>query len=260
MLKRMVPIKGIISKLINICKFPLSRLGHLADSGARKLDRERIAAMYLQGEGIEIGALHYPLEVPPGVRVRYVDRLPEDELRQQNPQVSNLPFVKVDIFDDSQKLSSIDDDSQDFVIANGVLEHFENPLLALQNMLRVLKNDGIIYMSVPDKRYTFDVDRQITPLEHLFQDYNEEPDRIREADLEEFARAVDEMKGDEASKQWAKNSYRKMDFGIHFHVWTQMEILELLVAVKRRLNLPFDVELIYCMGYEVIVILRKRGV
>ncbi len=78
-------MKGIISKLINVCKFPLSRLGHLADSGAQKLDRARIAAMYLQGEGIEIGGLHNPLDVPPGVRVRYVDRLPVERLRQEYP-------------------------------------------------------------------------------------------------------------------------------------------------------------------------------
>ncbi len=41
--------------------------------------------MYLQEEGIEIGGLHNPLEVPLGVRVRYVDRLPVDRLRQEYP-------------------------------------------------------------------------------------------------------------------------------------------------------------------------------
>ena len=41
--------------------------------------------MYLQGEGIEIEGLHNPLLVPPSVRVRYVQRLPVERLRQQYP-------------------------------------------------------------------------------------------------------------------------------------------------------------------------------
>jgi len=212
--------------------------------------------MYLQGEGIEIGGLHDPLEVPLGVRVCYVDRLPEDHLRQQYPLLDNKPFVTVDIVDDVHKLLSIADDSQDFVIANDVLEHLENPLLAIKNMLRVVKNDGIIYMSLPDKRYTFDVDRPVTPLKHLFRDYNGQPDRSREADFEEYARLTEKIKGEEEVKRRTKEMM-ETDYSIHFHVWTQMEILELLVAVKRRMNLPFDVELIYCLGHEVIVILRK---
>ena len=60
---------------------------------------------------------------------------------------------------------------QDFVIANQVLEHFQNPLLALQNMLRVLKPGGVLYLSLPDKRFSFDVDRPVTTVEHVLRDY-----------------------------------------------------------------------------------------
>jgi SAM-dependent methyltransferase len=259
MTKRIVPMKGIISKLINIYKFPLSRLGHLLDSEARKLDRARIAAMYLQGEGIEIGALNAPLEVSPDVLVRYVDRMPEDSLRQQYPWFDDMPLVRVDIVDDFHKLLSIADASQDFVIANGVLEHLENPLLAMKNMLRVVKEGGIIYICVPDKRYTFDRDRPVTPLKHLFRDYDGQPDRPREVDFEEYACLVEKIKGDEEVKRRTKE-LMETDYSIHFHVWTQTEILEFLVAVKRWMKLPFNVELIYCIGSEVIVILKKSDV
>jgi hypothetical protein len=37
--------------------------------------RRELSARYLFGEGVEIGPLHLPLAMPPGVKVSYVDRL-----------------------------------------------------------------------------------------------------------------------------------------------------------------------------------------
>jgi hypothetical protein len=42
-------------------------------SDDRFVAREDLARRYLRGGGIEIGALTWPLRVPPGTRVRYVD-------------------------------------------------------------------------------------------------------------------------------------------------------------------------------------------
>lgn len=48
--------------------------------------------------------------------------------------------VRPDIVDDGECLSKVGDFSQDFVIANHVLEHFEDPIKGFRNMLRVLKH------------------------------------------------------------------------------------------------------------------------
>ncbi len=124
----------------------------------RWLDREAVASHYLKGTGIEIGALHNPLKVSSSAKIKYVDRMPVAELRKQYPELASKDLVEADIIDNGEKLATVANASQDFVIANHFIEHCENPIDALKNLARVLKKDGIIYMCVPDKRYTFDYD------------------------------------------------------------------------------------------------------
>ena len=54
--------------------------------GERLLSSDRLRE--LASYGIEIGALHHPLPVPPEARVRYVDRMPVSELRRQYPELA----------------------------------------------------------------------------------------------------------------------------------------------------------------------------
>src|SRR3954467_5871072 len=82
--------------------------------------RRRTVARHLHGDGIEVGALHFPLDLSEAeiTRVRYVDRFDVPGLRAQYPTMADLTFVPVDIVDDGEVLSSIPDGSLDFVIAN----------------------------------------------------------------------------------------------------------------------------------------------
>jgi len=80
-----------------------------------------VAFQYLRGSGIEIGPLHQPLEVSSQANVRYVDRMPVEELKKQYPELSAYNLVEPDILDDGETLSSISDDSVDFVIANHMI-------------------------------------------------------------------------------------------------------------------------------------------
>ncbi|MEK9135647.1 MAG: methyltransferase domain-containing protein, partial [Bacteroidota bacterium] len=128
---------------------------------------------YLQGTGIEIGALHKPLALR-GRKVRkviYVDRLSTEEQRSHYPELDNLPLVVPDIIDDGTMLEKVENGSVDFIIANHLLEHLDNHLLALENWCKKLKPGGVVYMAIPDKRYTFDKERPVTPLSHLVEDY-----------------------------------------------------------------------------------------
>ena len=97
---------------------------------------------YLHGRGIEIGALHKPLKIGDRGRAKvfYVDRLPLDELRQQYPELNGLPLVTPDIIDDGGVLERIEDGTIDFIIANHLIEHLDNPLLALENWCRKLNS------------------------------------------------------------------------------------------------------------------------
>jgi predicted SAM-dependent methyltransferase len=219
-----------------------------------QVGRELIAEAYLKGEGIEIGALHDPLKVPGSATVKYVDRLSVPDLRKQYPELDSKSLVEVDIIANGELLESIGDATQDFVIANHFIEHCQDPIRALLNMFRVLKVGGKIYMAVPDKRYSFDLDRPITPLEHLFRDYKEGPEWSKRQHFEEWVRFVNKVEGDEEVKSQIDVNM-EMDYSIHFHVWTQWEMLEFVAAMRNMVT--FDIELVLRNVNEVVFVFRK---
>jgi len=111
-------------------------------------------------------------------------------------------------------------------------------------MLRVLKHGGILYLAVPDKRYTFDIDRPVTTIEHLLQDYEQGPQWSKRQHFEEWSRFIDKIVDrDEVEKR--VTYLMNIDYSIHCHVWTQMEFLELVIALKRRLDFKFNPELFF---------------
>jgi SAM-dependent methyltransferase len=218
------------------------------------LRRKAIARVYLRGSGLEIGALHNPLKVPPMARVRYVDKLGDADLRREFPELRDKPLVHVDIVDDGETLATVPDGSQDFVIANHFVEHCENPIGAIGNMLRVLKAGGFLYLAIPDKRYTFDRERPVTPIDHLMRDFHEGPGWSRRGHYEEWARLVDKI-ADPADRERQVETLLARRAAIHFHVWTQAELVDLIAALRRLW--PFDVELMFKRDNEVLFILRK---
>jgi predicted SAM-dependent methyltransferase len=218
------------------------------------LDREAIARAYLQGQGLEIGALHNPLQVPATAKVTYVDRLPLAELRRHYPELAALALVPVEVIDDGERLARFGDASQDFVIANHFLEHCRDPIGTLLNLFRVLKPGGVLYLAVPDKRFTFDRDRPVTPLEHLRHDHAVGPNGCQRHHFEEWTRLVNHVHDAEAAASEIERLMR-MEYSIHYHVWTQSEFVEFLQAMRDRLS--FEVELFLKQGIEMIVVLRK---
>lgn len=222
------------------------------------LSREDIAGRYLKGEGIEIGALHNPLRVPRQAKVKYLDRLSVPDLRRQYPELSGQNLVTVDIIDDGETLATVQEQSQDFVIANHFLEHCQDPIRALVNMFRVLKNEGVLYLSVPDKRLSFDKDRPTTSLEHLKKDHLEGPEWSRRDAFEEYVTKVDKIT-DPVESQKRIALYMNMNYAIHFHAFTEMEMLELVSFLKKELRVPCTIELMLKHNIEVIMILRKSA-
>ncbi|MBV9252050.1 MAG: methyltransferase domain-containing protein [Acetobacteraceae bacterium] len=92
-------------------------------------------------------------------------------------------------------MRGVEPESQDFIIANHVLEHVEDPLKALRSVSRVLRGNGIAYLALPDKRYTFDKERETTTLQHLQRDHLEGPDWSLAEHYDEWVRVVDRLTG-----------------------------------------------------------------
>jgi SAM-dependent methyltransferase len=199
--------------------------------------RQRLAN-WLEGDGIEIGALHNPLQVPFNARVRYVDHLPIAELRTHYPELDGLPLVDVDVIGTAEKLSELPNASVDFVIANHLLEHLEDPLAGLREFQRVLKPGGIIYLALPDQRLTFDRDRVLTSLDHLLEEHrNQTAEANRWGHYLDWSSNVD--KKGSASEAHAADLMRSR-YSIHFHVWRPDTFLEFFYAARRLVGLELE--------------------
>lgn len=198
-------------------------------------------ARWLSGNGIEIGALHRPLDVPHGTSVRYVDRLPEAELRKHYPELDGQALAPVSILGSAEDLSAFEDDSLDFVIANHLLEHLEYPIRGLKEFHRVLKPGGLVYMALPDKRQTFDRDRPPTSTEHLLEEH-----RQGDAEANRRAHYVDwvlHLNGTAPGPETEAEVDRLLglSYSIHFHVWTPDTFLDFFVAARREAGLALSV-------------------
>ena len=197
-----------------------------------------------------------PLRVPPQARVRYVDHAGADELREiyaWELHIHGWPLVPPDVIDDGERLTKFEDASLDFVIANHMLEHVEDPIAALDHFLRVLRPGGILFLTLPDARYTFDGRRTRTTLEHLLRDHQEGPQVSRREHYEDIARIIDcvpeeqvAARADEIAADRARH---------HYHVWELETFLDLLF----ELGLPVDVEAAQVTELEFAVILRKNA-
>lgn len=216
------------------------------------LNREFISRHFVGGTGLEIGALHNPMPVSPGTIVRYVDRLPVDDLRRQYPELAALPLVPLDIIDNGETLATIADASQDFVIANHFLEHCEDPIGTVKTFHRVLRQNGVLYLAIPEKTSTFDRDRPVTSLGHLLHDHQHGPAASREAHFREWALLVDKRVDD--LEAHVEQLLRK-NYSIHFHVWDQQRWLEFVTLLQQMIG--FRLELVCQHGIELITVLRK---
>jgi predicted SAM-dependent methyltransferase len=217
--------------------------------------RRRLAERYLRGSGIEIGGLHAPLRTPPTATVRYVDRLPTIELRRNYPELRLLRLVDVDVVDDGEALRTFEPESLDFIVANHVIEHCENPLATIERWLSLLRPGGVVYMAVPDQRATFDRKRPLTTVEHVLRDYREGPAGSRRDHLREYARLVEgtaEADVDRVIEGWIESDLRP-----HYHVWTGSSFRTLLERAREAAKLGFNIEEIREVGVEFIVILRR---
>ena len=223
--------------------------------------RGELAAEFLRGDGLEIGALHLAMPIPPGAKARYVDRMSVADLRQHYPELRDWDLAHVDVIDDGEMLQTIEPGSVDFIVANHFLEHCQDPIQTITNHLGKLRPGGILFYAVPDRRYTFDFRRDRTPLQHHVEDHERGFERSRSAHYLEWTTLVDPGPGALSDEQ-ARIRARQLeaeDYSIHFHVWEESDLIALLLHVHERLR-DFDIEAVRRNGIENIVVLRKSGV
>ena len=212
----------------------------------------------LRGRGIEIGALWRKFPVPSRATVYYVDRLPNDDLRDHYAEINNV--VLPDVVADAMRLP-FPSGSLDFVIASHVLEHLPFPLAAMRHWYDVLQPGGVLLLKIPDKRYTFDVRRQRTPLQHLIEE-----DRAGALDKQaHFEDWVEHVVGRPRATIAFEQEVRHLlasDYSIHYHVWTDADIAEIVEHCRSAMGLRWRPIVFWKAHFyrkECVVMLERIG-
>ena len=225
----------------------------------KKCRRAHLAHQYLKGDGIEIGALHNPLWLPKAAKVKYVDRLSVADLRQHYPELSPFRVVDPDIIDDGEKLLTIPAHSLDFIIANHFIEHCQDPIGTLKVFLSKLQPGGVIYMAVPDKRYTFDVSRPITSFEHLLKDHQDGPEWSYESHFDEVAKSMIAGSGGSSEElENIKSSLLSQKYSIHYHVWDKEAFRDFLIKLDSEFGLSVSILREMPIFEEVVFVIRGK--
>lgn len=219
-------------------------------NGRVRYGRSLAAQKYLKGRGAEIGAFESPTLTPLGSKTLYIDRVPASHWKD-HPEYRGLKLVEPDILDDGAILSSVVDNGLDYLIAAHVLEHIEDPIAALKNWLRVVRPGGHLLVIVPDKRFTFDKNRELTPLSHFFEEHERGPRKGEHH--REYGGKVLGLNGAELDEYVAK-----ADPAIHFHTWTLESFITFLLEANDYLGRPFEILEVGLNVCEDLAALRVR--
>jgi predicted SAM-dependent methyltransferase len=219
----------------------------------RNQPRTYLAARFLRGRGIEIGALHRPLTLPDGATVAYVDRMSTDDLRAAYPEWRDLDVVQPSIIDNGETLATVEDESVDFIIANHFLEHCEDPIGTLKVHLQRLRPGGHLFYAIPDKRQTFDKPRDVTTLDHLVADHVDGGRSSRPGHFLDYSTHVWLSQ----DPQFHADELMATDYSIHFHVWTSSAFLELMSYIQKTYVPTLEIVATQVVEEEFIVIVSK---
>jgi len=126
--------------------------------------RRTIAARFVQGVGVEIGAGLDP-SLPVGTHVTFIDRRTKSELQELFG--APVPY-EVRSLDDMLRTRP---GAADFLIAHHVVEHCSNPIGQLATWLPLLRDGGRLFVSIPSDDNAGERERVPVTISHLLHDY-----------------------------------------------------------------------------------------
>jgi hypothetical protein len=240
------------SLLERVKKSSLYRAASILRDECKRLLRPKHndAYKYCHGSGLEVGALSLPYRFGLTTRVAYADVLSADAMRClidslpiHGLYAGNLVKPSYILNPPRYSLSEIDDQALDFVYSSHSLEHSPNFLYAISEYIRVVKcGTGVVYTVIPNRNFTYDRERLVTPPERLIERYEK---GIFSYSLEDAIDVVDNTinhpaysRGDLAM---ARRIISDNDGSHHFFVYDQSNIVPLLDYVQKS----FGANLLY---------------
>jgi SAM-dependent methyltransferase len=198
----------------------------------------RALSRHFRGRGMEIGALWRRFPLPRRAHVWYLDHLNPDGLEAHYPELKGR-ILRPDLLADATQLP-LAPASLDFLIASHVLEHLPFPLAALRAWYHALAPGGVLLLRVPDKRYTFDKRRARTPLARLVSEDSDPNLLDRRNHYADWVAHVGGLRPESPEFTETLEDLMRRDYSIHFHVWTDEDIHEILDFTRAQGGLNWN--------------------
>ncbi|MGB6177409.1 MAG: class I SAM-dependent methyltransferase [Methylocella sp.] len=127
---------------------------------------------------LEIGPLTRPIVARGAAReVAYMDHVSTDGLRKKYATERSInidDIVEVDfVAADGRIAANLNGMTFDLIVAAHVIEHVPDFIGWIREAARVLNPGGVLALTVPDKRYSLDVLRRLSPKQEVEQAYRE---------------------------------------------------------------------------------------
>jgi len=146
---------------------------------------------FFEGDGMDVGPFDKPFIEQPSARnlnIKYVDHYHPEELKKLFPEIKDfnpvIPDYICDVSSDGLKFAA--NESYDFIIYSHICEHVANPFFIIQEAYRALKTGGVLYLSVPDGRFSDDKGRKLTSYEDLITLYNNDVRKISDDSVQAY--------------------------------------------------------------------------
>lgn len=125
----------------------------------------------------------------------------------------------------------VQDASYDCVFSSHSLEHVANPIKALLEWKRVIRDHGLLLLILPNRDYTFDWRRPVTSLDHLRDDFKHDTPETDLTHLDEIL-ALHDLSRDlpaGTADQFKERCLRNAEFrAMHHHVFSPESAAQLL--------------------------------
>ena len=217
-------------------------------------NRNVYAQLFLNGNGLEIGALHKPTKVPDEVDCKYMDSMTTSELHQRYPSLLSEDIVEIDIIDRVDTFECTPINSLGFIIANHVLEHCEDFIKVVGNCADKLIDCGKLFFSVPDKRYTFGAFRENTSFEHHVRDYHRGPEISRRHHYLDYSVHTEHIDQEKPEIKYSRLINCNED--IHFHVFDYLSFHRNITEALAYLEIEHEVLLYARNGFENLIVIQ----
>jgi len=229
----------------------ISRIGRSLKDEFRRVIRPKFneAYRYCKGSGLEVGALSVPYRFSLKTRTVYADVISKEAMRKL---LDSLPLdvysgrlVRPTYILEPPRycLAKIPDQSLDFVYSSHSLEHSPNFLFAISEYLRVVKKgSGVVYSVIPNRNFTYDCERAVTPPSRIIERFEKEDFSYT---LDDALDVVNNTKDHPLYKrgdvEMAKRMLSDNDGSHHYFVFDHTNLIPLISYIQ----LCFDATLLY---------------